>query len=148
MEEEIPLFAKLSKKFQPLEVLQLMKGNLAAVPDLAKRCKEFVVELSAGQNLKSFYADCVSKLCGVVIIPDELKAKTEEFDPTILIVEIVEQHLPKILQAIIEFEGDDKAFASEMEQYITNLVSVLAMELEEGFGNFEDASIFVKANIT
>lgn len=125
-----------------------MKGNLAAVPNLALRCQEFIAQLSAGQNPNSFHADCVSKLSDVVVIPDELISKIEEFDPSILLVDTVEQHLPRILQAITDFRGDDKQFASEMEQLITNLVSVLVIDLEEGFGNFEDAKTFVKANIT
>jgi len=34
MEEEKPLFAKLGEKFQPLEIMALMKGDLSKVPNL------------------------------------------------------------------------------------------------------------------
>jgi hypothetical protein len=42
MKEDKPLFAKLGETFKPMEVLALMKGDLSKVPDLAKRCQEFL----------------------------------------------------------------------------------------------------------
>lgn len=34
-----------------------------------------------------------------------------------------------------------------MKEKITNLVSVMVIELESGFGNFDDVKKFVKANV-
>jgi hypothetical protein len=38
MAESKPVLQELGEKFKPMEVLALMKGDLAKVPDLAKRC--------------------------------------------------------------------------------------------------------------
>jgi len=77
-----------------------------------------------------------------------LLEKTEEFDPSILTIDVIEQHVPKILNAIQEFRGDDEGFASMLKDSVTNFVTVLVIELEDGFGNFADVQTFVKSNLT
>ena len=57
------------------------------------------------------------------------------------------EHVPKLLNSALAFRGDDAAFAELMKERVTDLVSVLVIELESGFGNYADAQKFVKANV-
>lgn len=78
-------------------------------------------------------------------MPDELIS--EEFFAIDCVQEIIEKHLPPLMQSVLTFQGNDTNFAESIKDHVTNLVSVLVIELESGFGNFADASKFVKANV-
>ena len=40
--EEKPLFAKLGEKFNPMEILSILKGDISKVPNISQRSKEIV----------------------------------------------------------------------------------------------------------
>ena len=84
------MLQELGEKFKPMEVLALMKGELAKVPDLAKRCQEFLLYLIGTQNYKEFYKQAVAKINSEITIPNELIEHCDEFDPILCISDVVE----------------------------------------------------------
>jgi hypothetical protein len=128
-----------------MEVLALMKGDLAKVPNLAKRCKEFFQSLVGTKNPNVFYKEACDLLENVLIIPDELIS--EDFFPNDYTIEVIKEHAPRIMNYILNFEGSDEEFAEAMKLKVTNFVTVMVIELETGFGNFADVKKFVKANV-
>jgi hypothetical protein len=80
-------------------------------------------------------------------LPNSLKEKCEEFDPCLMTMDVVEQHIPKLIISILEFRGDDQSFCTMLSERLDNFVIVLLIDLEDGFGNFDDVEIFVKANV-
>ena len=73
----------------------------------------------------------------MLIVPDELIS--EEFFAIDCAEEVIMEHVPKLLNSALAFRGDDAAFAELMKERVTDLVSVLVIELESGFGNYTDA---------
>lgn len=53
-------------------------------------------------------------------------------------MDVVEQHIPRILEQVRKFKGSDQEFATFLKEEISNFVSVLVIELEDGFGNYND----------
>ena len=145
MKDDRPLFAKLGETFKPMEVLALMKGDLSKVPDLAKRCQEFLKSMIGSQNPAKFSQESCEKIHDMMITPDDLIS--DEFFPTDCVLSIMEEHLPRMMNYIQTFSGSDEQFAEAMKDMVTDLVTVLVIELESGFGNFADVQKFVKANV-
>lgn len=81
----------------------------------------------------------------MMITPDDLIS--DEFFPTDCALSIMEEHLPRTMNYIHTFSGSDEQFAEDMKDLVTDLVTVLVIELESGFGNFADVQKFVKANV-
>lgn len=145
MKEDKPLFAKLGERFPPMEVLALMKGDLAKVPNLSKRCQEFLKSLVGDKNPTVFYKEACDAIENVLITPEDLIS--EDFFPTDYVTEVTKEHLPRIMNYILNFQGSDEEFVEAMKQKVTNFVTVMVIELESGFGNSADVQKFVKVNV-
>ena len=48
-------------------------------------------------------------------------------------MDVIEQHIPKILNSILDFQGDDQAFYELMKSQAENFVTELVNEIEGGF---------------
>jgi hypothetical protein len=120
-----------------MEVLALMKGDLMKVPNLTARCQTFLKTLIGNKQADQFFKEASQKICDVLIVPDELIS--EDFFAIDCAEEIILEHLPKLINSVLTFRGDDAAFAELIKDRVTDLVSVLVIELESGFGNYADA---------
>jgi hypothetical protein len=47
---EKPLFGKLGEKFNPMELLSIMKGDITKVLNIANRMKEVLTQMIGGQS--------------------------------------------------------------------------------------------------
>lgn len=97
------------------------------------------------QNAANFLKKAIDDISSMMIIPDELIS--DEFFPTDCAQDIMQEHLPVMLQYVSTFSGSDEEFAAKVKDAVTNFVTILVIELESGFGNFTDVQKFVKANV-
>lgn len=64
-----------------MEILTLMKGDVANVKDVAKKCQDFLKKLKGARQTNQFAKDCVCFLAESLIVPDSLIEQVGDFDP-------------------------------------------------------------------
>lgn len=120
-----------------------MKGDLSKVPNFAKRCQEFTATWMGNRSIQQVHKDILKSLNEILLVPDALTEKTEEFDPVALIMQLAEddlsQEMIEIFKFIPKFEGSDEEFGQIMKERVTKFVTALVCELADGFdGNYAD----------
>lgn len=79
--DDRPVFQQLAEVFNNMEILTLMKGDLANVKDVAKRCQEFLKKLMGSRTTKQFAKECVTQISECLLVPDSLIDQVGDFDP-------------------------------------------------------------------
>ena len=73
----------------------------------------------------------------------------EQFDPLLITTEIVEKNAPSILDAIIDYEGDDAGFIKVVKERSGDLIVKIITDIQEGFiEEFNDVLVFFKETIS
>lgn len=104
---------ELAGEFNMMEMMYLMKGNTAQIPNLAERLRKSIKkylknETDSAANRKLLLARTLTVLRKVITLPTSLEsAVDEEFDPTLLLDDLITTDLPGVLDFIIDFKGSD-----------------------------------------
>ena len=73
----------------------------------------------------------------------------DQFDPVMIINEIVAERLPGFFDEIIDFDGDDAGFVSLIRTRSAEITVKMISEIEDGFNDgLEDIKKFIKVNAT
>lgn len=139
-----PLFAKVGDKFNNMEILSLMKGDLSKVPNFTARCKEFTASWIGKRSLDQVNKDIMQNLEETLLVPDELKDVQiyGELDPVSFLLQLLETDLHDEMMNIITFipkyrGDDDNNFGAMMKDNVTIFVTAVLRELNDGFeGDF------------
>lgn len=127
-----------------------MKGDITKVPNVGKRSKEFVTQLLGNQSRAQFVKESIERLTPILFVPEEVKESVfEEFDPVLCAIDVIELNLKRIVNSIIDFEGDDQGFYEMMKDVSERFIAEWIDETEGGFQNgFDDFLAFAKPNVT
>ena len=72
----------------------------------------------------------------------------EQFDPLLITTEILEKNAPSILDAILDYEGDDAGFIKVIKEHSGDLIVKIVSDIQEGFiEEFNDVIVFFKETI-
>lgn len=108
-EEYSELFLEeLASEFNPIEMMQLMKGNVKGIPNLADRLKKVVKrylrgEVDTRENRVHLIQKVLKILRKLISLPENLKDTVcEEVDPTSLLDDLLTEDLPGILDIVLD----------------------------------------------
>ena len=68
------------------------------------------------KTTSAFCNQCVQTIKETLILPNSLKDTCEEFDPCLMTMDVVEQHIPRLIIDILEFRGDDQTFSTMISE--------------------------------
>lgn len=104
---------ELAAEFNMMEMMYLMKGNTQQIPNLADRLRKSIKKylkngIDSVANRKLLVARTLNLLRKVITLPPSLEsAVDEEFDPTLLLDDLITSDLPGLLDFIMDFKGSD-----------------------------------------
>lgn len=143
----------MGTEFQQMEMLTIIMGNLQQIKNFKERTqKVFKDILPEGGDSKASRKQLVDKaIAGLknnLTLPDESKdAVLEQFDPVMIINEIVAERLPAFFDALIDYTGDDAGFVKLIKTNCAEMVVKIIGEIEDGFTDgIADILVFFKAN--
>jgi hypothetical protein len=117
-----------------MEILSIMKGDITKVPNVGKRSKEFVTQLLGNQSRGQFVKESIERLSPLLYVPEEVKESVfEEFDPVLCAIDVIELNLKRIVNSILDFEGDDQGFYEMMKDVSERFIAEWIDETEGGF---------------
>jgi hypothetical protein len=94
-------------------MMQLMKGNVKGINNLADRLKKVVKrylrgEVDSKENRAALVRRILKTLRKIISLPANLKdIVCEEFDPNSLLDDLMTEDLPRLLDLILDHRGDD-----------------------------------------
>jgi len=82
------------------------------------------------------------------VLPQESRDSIyEQFDPVLITNEIIERELPRCVDAVLDYEGDDAGFIAMLRRESASVIVKVVAEIEEGFiEGINDVLLFLKAN--
>ena len=89
-----------------MEVMALMKGSVANVPNFHKRFQSFVK--SYNLNNYAIMIEVEKFLEDNLFVPDELIELLDEFDPSSTVQTNFKEKLPAVLDLIADHQGSDE----------------------------------------
>ena len=107
------ILEELAEEFNPIEMMQLMKGNVKGINNLADRLKKVVKrylrgEVDSKENRAALVRRILKTLRKIISLPANLKdIVCEEFDPNSLLDDLMTEDLPRLLDLILDHRGDD-----------------------------------------
>lgn len=154
-EEYFELFLEeLADEFNPIEMMQLMKGNVKGIPNLADRLKKVVKrylrgEVDSRENRAHLIQKVLKVLRKLISLPANLKDTVcEEFDPTMLLDDLLTEDLPALLDLVLDHRGDDQGLVDSLKAYASKTSFKWISEMQDGFvDGFDHALLYLKENI-
>ena len=147
--------AKMGEEFNEMEMMGMMQGSFAAVPNFAKRMQGVIrPDLpdrgQTREGRKVFVDKALETLKEIIHLPEKTKAAIyEEFDPVMLVNETLEEKLPGLFDQFLDFEGSDQAFVALMKKLLTEIIGKFISEIEDGFieEGMTDIIPFIRENM-
>lgn len=118
---------------------------------MQKVLKDILPEEGRSKEGRKKLADkAIAGLKNNLTLPDDCKdCVIEQFDPLMIINEIVAERLPGFFDALIDYTGDDAGFISLIRTRSAEMVIKIISEIEDGFTEgIDDILKFFKANAT
>ena len=144
---------KLQEEFNQGEMMMMIQGAFQSIPNVAKRMQNVIREQiqdkgQTREGKKAFVEKCLKASKEVLHLPEKFKSQIyEEFDPVLILNEILEQKLPGMLDKFLDFSGSDENFISMGKSETTELIGAAISEIEDGFHNEEDIIPFLRENV-
>lgn len=137
-----------------MELMKFMNGNMEEISDFKNRVIKVIRSYmdDEGQTKVSqdkLVSQMIEKLKKLLHIPQQSRdCIYEEFDPVLMINELVESNLAKVLKRVLEFEGEDKDFIDMVKRESQTLIGLLVEEIEDGFiEGMNDLLPFLRQNV-
>ena len=154
-DEEQPesLFVQLTSSLSLTEMLALMQGNLGAISGMSKKLKTVLlkkIELDTAEKRKALAQGEADKFKSFLFVPSEVQPNVHEgFDPILVSEDVVDTHLTRILDVILDFDDtqSDAIFIEEMKDALAYFIGEWIEELQDGFMNgMQDVVVFFREN--
>jgi len=100
------------------------------------------------EGRKQLVDKAVAALKATLKLPDEVRESViDQFDPVMIVNEIVAEKMPSFLDALIDYEGDCPGFITLLKTRSAELIVEIIREIEEGFiDGINDILVFFKVN--
>jgi len=145
------LLEELADEFSIMEMMQLMKGNLAGVKDPRVRIQKVIRKYLRNETDTKDNRAHLSKRALVVLrreiqIPEELNEKIlDECDPNSLLDDLMTEDFPKTLDMVLDAKGDDASFVEALKTHAAATCHRWVFELSDVFeGGVQDVIVFLK----
>jgi hypothetical protein len=102
---------KCAEEFNQIEMMQMMQGRFANIPNLVQRVQsvlrsEIPNQGTTADGRKQFTDAKIQAVKEIIHLPAVSKDKIyEEFDPVMIFNEMFEEKFPQIVDGILDFQG-------------------------------------------